>query len=725
MLAAGGSKTFRVDAEAGATWSASRPAQHTWLTSFAPTAGGGATSSATTVSYTLSANNSYELGRSTAIDVTRTNVAGHADHVIQQYPIGFPENDGIITQTPYDITGATATLTIDVGDFPANEELRNLYVQIGPDGSECFFGVQFGPRIIALYEVKWGNHLDGPIGTGPVLDSMLTRCSLDLSATTFSSSGTGAHLVTKLTRKSAMGTGALDVAVSAITEVNPTNATYEPRWHNFVTGFWTLTSGGGSTFQPTRLNVGGPRVQDSQGNWWETDTNTSGCGWTTGDAIGDAPNDQILYKDMRFMESTATCGGGPLTYRFPAPGGQSYAVTLKFAELSIEKAGERLFHVDINGQRVLTNFDVYSEAGGRRRAVDKTFAVALSAAQSEIKIDFTAVLHSATINAIEILQISTSGNPALTPATPTVNFGTTRQFAATNLNAGEQVSWEVVDPIEAGRSLGTVNASGLYTAPASATTPQAALVLAKVNSYPARKAYTKVTLAASGGGGGTFYSAVLPLGVAPAGTGRLKANLSGDSRFLRDQWRMEMRLHNYTFRADGTVLHANNHGAQFVLTGTTQYLFLGDGTNSCRFVITGKPDLVLRWQRNASGLRGFEMWQVNGGVVTALTAESCWMPQPTATTQDDFRVADFSIGSDRWATANSLIAGSVAYLRMYDTAVVAGTAPSLTVESGAVRLLDYEFDSTDPVLMLNDSAVPARNLTKDPAGMTVNAVVTP
>ena len=58
-------------------------------------------------------------------------------------------------------------------------------------------------------------------------------------------------------------------------------------------------------------------------------------------------------------------------------------------------------------------------------------------------------------------------------------------------------------------------------------------------------------------------------------------------------------------------------------------------------------------------------------------------------------------------------------------AVAAGTAPSLTVESGPVRLLDYEFDSTDPVLMLNDSAVPARNLTKDPPGMTVNAVVTP
>ena len=54
----------------------------------------------------------------------------------------------------------------------------------------------------------------------------------------------------------------------------------------------------------------------------------------------------------------------PFTYTFPglAPGA-SYLVRLHFAEIHFSSAGQRLFNVTINGNQVLTNFDVIVAAG--------------------------------------------------------------------------------------------------------------------------------------------------------------------------------------------------------------------------------------------------------------------------------------------------------------------------------------------------------------------------
>jgi hypothetical protein len=51
----------------------------------------------------------------------------------------------------------------------------------------------------------------------------------------------------------------------------------------------------------------------------------------------------------------------------------AHSVTLHFAEVVFNAARKRRFNVDINGSRVLTNFDIFSAAGAKNRAVTRQF----------------------------------------------------------------------------------------------------------------------------------------------------------------------------------------------------------------------------------------------------------------------------------------------------------------------------------------------------------------
>ena len=61
-------------------------------------------------------------------------------------------------------------------------------------------------------------------------------------------------------------------------------------------------------------------------------------------------------------------------YRFDVEDGV-YRVDLSFAELQARRAGARVFSVSIEGGVVLSNLDVYAEAGGQRAALDRSFLV--------------------------------------------------------------------------------------------------------------------------------------------------------------------------------------------------------------------------------------------------------------------------------------------------------------------------------------------------------------
>ena len=79
--------------------------------------------------------------------------------------------------------------------------------------------------------------------------------------------------------------------------------------------------------------------------------------------IAVAAEDSGLYDSFR---------EGAFAYRIPVPGGR-YRVTLQFQEPVVGAAGEREFDVLINGNTVLKRFDIFASAGGKRRAVDRSF----------------------------------------------------------------------------------------------------------------------------------------------------------------------------------------------------------------------------------------------------------------------------------------------------------------------------------------------------------------
>ena len=78
--------------------------------------------------------------------------------------------------------------------------------------------------------------------------------------------------------------------------------------------------------------------------------------------------EDALYRNLR---------QGMTSYRFDVPLDATYRVDLQFAEITSAKAGGRLFNVIIEGEVVLTGFDVFAQAGANA-ALDRSFDVQVS-----------------------------------------------------------------------------------------------------------------------------------------------------------------------------------------------------------------------------------------------------------------------------------------------------------------------------------------------------------
>ncbi|MDQ2800540.1 MAG: malectin domain-containing carbohydrate-binding protein, partial [Armatimonadota bacterium] len=109
---------------------------------------------------------------------------------------------------------------------------------------------------------------------------------------------------------------------------------------------------------------------------------TGGHTKTVSDAIdAHAPNaaPAFVYQSERW---------GECTYALPAALKRTYTIRLHFAETTFDAAGARKFNVDINGKRVLTDFDVFAEAGGKGKAVVRDFPGIRPDATGQIVIAF-------------------------------------------------------------------------------------------------------------------------------------------------------------------------------------------------------------------------------------------------------------------------------------------------------------------------------------------------
>jgi hypothetical protein len=209
------------------------------------------------------------------------------------------------------------------------------------------------------------------------------------------------------------------VAAGGVTVVSPTSITATTPAHTTGAADVVVTNNdgqsgklaGGYTFTasaptfPVRINAGGPAYTDSAGNVWSADSGYTGGGTFSSTNTIAGTTDQTLYQTERNQN---------FSYSFLVPDG-TYTVTLKFAELWWTKPGQRVFNVALNGQALLTNFDILAETSPNT-ALDKTFVVSVTG--GTLTITFTTVTDQATVSAI---MIATGGTAAPAPTVSAIS----------------------------------------------------------------------------------------------------------------------------------------------------------------------------------------------------------------------------------------------------------------------------------------------------------------
>ena len=179
----------------------------------------------------------------------------------------------------------------------------------------------------------------------------------------------------------------------------------------------TPTAGTTPTATPTPItngsgyavNAGGPATGSFAADELFSGGSTNSTTNTIDTSAVTNPAPQAVYQTERY---------GNFTYTFPnlSPGA-TYTVRLHEAEFFWTSTGQRVFNVSINGQQVLTNFDIIAAAGGADRAIVEQFTTTATSS-GQIAIQFTTVTDNAKISGIEILPGSSGVTPTPTPTQP-------------------------------------------------------------------------------------------------------------------------------------------------------------------------------------------------------------------------------------------------------------------------------------------------------------------
>src|SRR5208337_3996541 len=99
--------------------------------------------------------------------------------------------------------------------------------------------------------------------------------------------------------------------------------------------------------------------------------------------------DPTLYQSERY---------GNFSYNVPLANG-NYTVTLKFAEIYWNTAGQRIFNVGMQGAQVISNLDIFAKVG-KNAAYDVSIPVSVT--NGTLNINFTSVVDNAKVSAIEV-----------------------------------------------------------------------------------------------------------------------------------------------------------------------------------------------------------------------------------------------------------------------------------------------------------------------------------
>jgi hypothetical protein len=211
-------------------------------------------------------------------------------------------------------------------------------------------------------------------------------------------------------------------------------------------------------FTPIRVDAGSSKpYTDPLGQLWSADN-----GFTGGSLV--SINHAVTGTPAPALYQTAHAGASTFTYQTTVPNG-SYTVNLKFEENFYTQSGKRLFNVVINGNTVLTNFDIFVAAGAQYQAIDVPIPVTVTTGQ--ISIQFVPVVSAPGVFAIEIV----AGTPAaptvtgITPNTGTIGSAVPVTITGTNLasdvviNAGTNITVNNITVVSATQVTATFNIS--------------------------------------------------------------------------------------------------------------------------------------------------------------------------------------------------------------------------------------------------------------------------
>lgn len=143
------------------------------------------------------------------------------------------------------------------------------------------------------------------------------------------------------------------------------------------------------------INAGGPRYAAVDGDTFQWDLSyTSDDSQVDGVGVEiSGTDDDTLYQSYRY--------GDRFGYNIPLSNGR-YQVSLYFAELKFDAVGQRKFHVDLEGTRVISDLDVFA-AVGKNAAYKKTQEIKL--ADNKLNNLFTAGVDKSMVSAIKVRRI--------------------------------------------------------------------------------------------------------------------------------------------------------------------------------------------------------------------------------------------------------------------------------------------------------------------------------
>lgn len=168
----------------------------------------------------------------------------------------------------------------------------------------------------------------------------------------------------------------------------------------------TAASTTGATPTTHRMTVAPTSVTTADRTVYQARSGFEGGGYNewlyhrTADIKGTA--DDALYHPEWFK---------PRAWRKPIVNG-TYEVTLKMREAYFHRAGQRVFSVDAEGRRVLTDIDIVKEVG-THAAYDRTFPVTVQ--DGRLDLEFSAKADGAVLSAIVVRPTTGSVAQPVTP----------------------------------------------------------------------------------------------------------------------------------------------------------------------------------------------------------------------------------------------------------------------------------------------------------------------